>query len=71
MKDFSRPLARLASRFEETWDFELCDGGTKVVRSFELYAKSAFARPLLWMISSLLKKAIARHLEQMRKAASS
>ena len=69
MKEFSPPLARLATDFEETWDFERIDGGTKVIRSFKLYAKSALTRPLLWVVSILLKKAIARHLEQMSMAA--
>lgn len=70
MKDFTPPLARLAIRFEETWDFEQCDSGTQVTRSFKLYAKTAFTRPLLWVISVFLKKAIARHLAQMRFGAS-
>ena len=68
MKEFSPPLSRLATDFEETWDFEPSDSGTKVIRSFKLYAKSALTRPLLWLISILLKKAIARHLEQMTRA---
>jgi hypothetical protein len=66
-KDLSPPVSRLATSFEETWDFEPISGGTRVVRSFRLYAKSAFTRPLLWMISIFLKKAIARHLTQMRE----
>ena len=66
MTDFSPPLARLAIGFEETWDFEQCDSGTKVIRSFRLYAKSVLTWPMLWLISVFLKKAIARHLRQMR-----
>jgi hypothetical protein len=31
-----------------------------------LHAKSAFTRPFLWLISFLLKRAIARHLRQLR-----
>ena len=69
MKEFSPPLSRLAIDFEETWDFEPSDSGTKVIRSFKLYTKSAFTRPLLWVVSVFLKKGIARHLEQMRRAA--
>ena len=69
MMNFSPPLSRLATDFEETWDFERIDTGTKVIRSFKLYAKSVLTRPLLWVVSILLKKAIVRHLEQMRLAA--
>ena len=71
MQEFSPPLARLATDFEETWEFERTDDGTKVIRSFELYAKSVLTRPFLWVISVFLKKAIARHLVQMRDGASS
>jgi hypothetical protein len=70
LEEFSAPLARLATWFEETWDFERSDNTTKVTRSFKLHAKSALTRPLLWVISIFLKKAIARHLAQMRFDAS-
>ena len=70
MKDFSPPLSRLATLFEEVWDFERTDSGIRVIRSFKLHAKSALTRPLLWMISILLKKAIARHLAQLRSGRS-
>jgi hypothetical protein len=66
MKDFSAPLSRLATGIEETWEFERIGNETKVTRSFQIHAKSVLARPLLWMISFLLKKAIARHLREMR-----
>jgi hypothetical protein len=66
MQDFSAPLSRLATSFEETWEFQRVGNVTRVTRSFELHAKSAFTRPFLWLISFLLKRAIARHLRQMR-----
>ena len=66
MKEFSPPLSRLATGFVETWEFERVGDGTRVLRSFEMHAKSAFTRPILWMISFLLKRAIARHLRQMQ-----
>lgn len=66
--EFSPPLSRLAIGFDETWDFERNGEATKVVRSFELRSKSRSARPLLWLISLLLKRAIARHLRQMKEA---
>ena len=65
-KEFSPPLSRLATTFEEIWDFERMDGRTKVIRSFRLHAKSRLARCLLWMMSFLLKRAIARHLREMK-----
>lgn len=66
MKDFSPPLSRLATGFEENWEFERHGDGTRVVRSFRIHPKSLFARPVLWLISFLLKRAIARHLSKMR-----
>ena len=66
MQDFSAPLSRLATGFEETWEFERIDDATRVTRSFQLHPRSAVARPFLWLISFLLKRAIARHLRQMR-----
>ncbi len=68
MKDFSPSLSRLATGFVETWEFERLGDGTRVTRSFEMHAKSAFTRPVLWLISFLLKRAVARHLSQMRRA---
>ena len=66
MKEFSLPLSRLATWFVETWDFERVGNDTKVTRSFEMNAKSLLAWPVLWMISFMLKKAIARHLREIR-----
>lgn len=68
MHEFSPPVAWLATCFTETWDFKRDGERTKVRRSFELYPTSALARPALRLISLLLKRAIARHLEQMRRA---
>ncbi|WP_145311588.1 hypothetical protein [Gimesia fumaroli] len=31
-----------------------------------IYAKSMMAKPVLWLISFILKQAIARHLREMR-----
>src|SRR3984893_11239168 len=66
MKDFPAPLSRLATRIEETWEFERVGNETKVTRSFQMHAKSVLALPLLWMICFLLKRAIARNLREMR-----
>jgi hypothetical protein len=66
MKEFSPPLSRLATGFEESWEFKRLEGGTRVTRSFQLHPRSVPARLLLWVISFFLRKAIARHLREMR-----
>jgi hypothetical protein len=66
MREFSPPLSRLATKFNETWEFSRIGRDTRVVRSFELHATSKVTRLILWVISILLKKAVARHLRQMR-----
>lgn len=66
MKEFSPPLSRLATGFEETWEFTRTSNGTHVVRSFRLHPKSLLGRLALRVISFFLKRAIARHLRQMR-----
>jgi hypothetical protein len=66
MGDFSKPLSRLATGFVETWEFERVGHETMTVRSFELNAKSMLTKPALWLISFFLKRAIARHLREMR-----
>jgi hypothetical protein len=66
MKEFSAPLSRLATRFEEAWGFQHTGGGTWVTRSFRLHARSVPARLVLWVISLFLERAVARHLREMR-----
>jgi len=68
MKDFSPPLSRLATSFEESWTFTRSGNSTKVVRFFQLRAKSWLTRFALVVISLFLKKAITRHMRQMRDA---
>lgn len=68
MHEFSPPLSRLATAVDETWEFRPESNETMVIRSFELHPKSRWAKPVLWLISFLLKRAIANHLEQMRLA---
>lgn len=68
MKDFSPPVSRLATRFIETWEFECLGDSTRVTRSFEMHPKSLLTRPVLWLISLLLKRAITRHLRQMKES---
>ena len=66
MKGFSAPLSRLATGFEETWGFRRAASGTHVTRSFRLHARSALARLPLRVIACILKRAVARHLREMR-----
>jgi hypothetical protein len=68
-QEFSPPLSRLATGFDETWEFHRQGDVTLVTRSFELYARSAMTRPAVWLMSLLLKRAIARQLRQMRDGA--
>jgi hypothetical protein len=66
MSGFSPPLSRIADRFEEVWQFGRDGDQTIVTRSFSLYPKSPFARIPLFLISLLLRRAVARHLRQMK-----
>lgn len=64
-KDFSPPLSRLATRFDETWEFQRIADQTHVVRSMALHPRARWTKPVLWLISLLLRRAIARHLQQL------
>ena len=66
MQDFSPPLSRLATGFVETWEFQRVGSETKISRFFKMNAKSIAAWPVLWLISFVLKRAIDRHLLQIR-----
>lgn len=68
-REFSPPLARLATSIEEQWDFQAAGNETVVTRTFHMHAKSALARPVLWLLSIPLKKAIVRHMQDMSAAA--
>ena len=65
-QDFSPPLSKLATGFDEVFEFEQADGCTKVTRSFAMHPRSLLTKPLLWLISLLVRRAIAAHLRQMR-----
>ncbi|WP_439627682.1 SRPBCC family protein [Gemmata sp.] len=66
MSHFSAPLSRLATEFVETWEFERNGDETRVTRSFELHPKGRATRPVVWLTPLLLRRAVARHLRQMR-----
>lgn len=67
MHEFSAPLSHLATSFDENWEFERNGETTFVVRSFLLRPKSRFTRPAIWLISLLLKRAVARHLSELSR----
>jgi hypothetical protein len=65
MQEFSAPFSIFATSIDEIWELEQVGGSTKVIRSLELHARSVWTKPILWLISFLLKRAIDRHLQQM------
>jgi hypothetical protein len=65
MQAFSSPLSRWATAFDETWEFHRDGDQTHVRRSFAMHARSAWTRPVLWLISWLLKSAIQHHVQQL------
>ncbi len=65
MTDFIAPIQNIATHFIERWDFVDTISGYRINRTFELYPKNVFAILPLWLISQLLKKAIARHTHQI------
>jgi hypothetical protein len=67
MRGFSPPLSRLAREFIETWELRREADVTMLTRSFELHPTAVWARPALWLIATLLKRAVARNLRQMRR----
>jgi len=69
MHELSPPLDKLATHFVELWRFEEpWEGRYPVLRSFELHAKGWFGKVILWLVSHLLRRAIARHLREMDSA---
>ena len=66
LQEFSAPLSSLSDRFVEEWEFTRGRDGTQVERRFSLYPRSGITRIPLWVISLLLRRAIARHLRQMK-----
>lgn len=63
--DFSRPLSMLAGRFTESWSFAEINGTTVVRRDMVLYPRTVLARPLVWLIARILRRALSHHLHQV------
>jgi hypothetical protein len=61
MSKFSKPLSHLATHFDEIWDFAQSGQQTSMTRTFRLHPKSSWSKPLLWLISLLLRRAIEKH----------
>lgn len=65
MNGFSAPLSRLATAFEETWEFERSGNETRVIRSFRLHGTSVLTWLPVRVIAFFLKRAITRNLREM------
>lgn len=66
----SRPIRfslRLATHFDETWQFDEgnAEAGVIARRRFALYPRHWWARPALWLIRPMLKAAVKRHTETL------
>ena len=64
--EFSPPLSQLANHFVEVWTLQPQGEQTLVTRAFQLFPKNSLARIALWLLSHLLKRAIALHLRQLQ-----
>lgn len=64
LRGFSRPLSFIAREFVETWEFSP-GRPTPVSRRFELWPRSVLMRPVLWVLSLLLRRAIRAQLDQL------
>lgn len=66
--DFTPPLSKIATHFTEEWLFETIKGGTNVKRTFALFPRTIFSKPLLWFISLFFRKAVDEHLMLMSQS---
>lgn len=69
MSGFSPPLSWLTSHIVEEWTLANKPNGTMVTRRFSLQPKNKAGRFLLLLIAPLLRRAVARHLTQIRREA--
>ena len=68
LQEFVPPLSHLATHIDEAWSFQPEGSATRVTRTMHLYPRRSFTRPALWLISLLLRKAIALNLTEMADA---
>lgn len=65
LHSFTPPLSALATHITEIWRFEAEQGSTLVTRTLGLHPRQRRARPALWLIAQLLRRAVARHLAEI------
>lgn len=68
LHEFTPPLSRLATHFTEEWTFRPEGDATLVAREIQMFPSRSLTRPVVWLISLLFKRAIARHLARMAAA---
>jgi hypothetical protein len=66
MSDFSAPVSRLATHFDETWQFTPRGAATHVIREFSLHPKCRRSKVMLWIVSKFLRRAVDRHFRRMQ-----
>lgn len=65
LQEFTAPLRALATHINEDWRFQAAPAGTLITRTIHMYPRHALARPALWLIAQLFRRAIARNLAEM------
>ena len=65
LHNFSPPLSKLATHFDEKWSLHRADSATRVTRRFEMYPTHALFRPAVWAISRLMRGAVAHQMRTM------
>jgi len=63
--EFSPPLSRLATHFDETWTFEGRAGRQFARREFVMRARSAAAKIPLYLIAHMMRRAVANHFKKI------
>lgn len=66
MYRFSAPLDRFATHFVEDWRMTPHEGGTLIERTLTLHPRNRVGRALLQVVGFFLRRAIRRHLRQIR-----
>jgi hypothetical protein len=61
LHNFPKPLCWMATHIDERWEFY----EHHFARSFEIHPKRVWCKPVLWVISRLLARAVRRHLAQI------
>ncbi len=65
LEDFTLPVSTLATHFTEEWTLRTAADGTQAERVFSLYPRTVLTRPVLWLVSLVLRRAVDQHLKQM------